>query len=1263
MAGVRYAMNFRWLANLRARLLVLVAVCVLPILALLVVQAMEEYRLTVDKAYQADERVLAQVQQRLINEERRAADTLSLLGHMPELRSDSATCSRQAAVLVKKLPDFINLGTIRPNGTVRCTAVPLTKTLDVSTHAWFRSVLRAGHIAHGPFRFMGIVRQFGMVFGAPVFGPNRHLAQVIFLSMPIRVVAPDEQLLSTNDLTLTVFNSSGTVLARFPDSASLIGSSRADSPLFAAFKDANNSRRRVLPDITGRQQFYSLLKLPTGDTDTDMYLAAGVSKADTDSQALTEFLLRLADLAALTLTIMLGMWILSTYFVRRQLQAVIDTLGKIGTGDFRARSGLDHHAGEIGDLARGVSGMAEELNKLELARRASEDRYRAQIEQSVDGIVVCNKSGAILYANDAFCELCGYSRTVLLNDRIGDLLDKAGNDLLKKLTQSVPDPRPHKECMLRHSNGSLVPVECTFCNLDSQEFEVTLRDISERKQAELLLSQQKDLYQMLSQTNEAIVQTRDRGELFTKICRIVVDHGRLRLATISLVDADRAIRPAAQFGDKFGYLEHISIAADVTVPEGRGPSGRAVRTKHHVVINDFLKDATTQPWHEPARQAGIRASAAFPIVRNDVVIGLLNLYSGNPGFFTTELLHSFDQVAENISFALANYAREDDRERAIATTLRSERQFRLLVRATSEIVWIAGADGSDFRITGSWPGREELRSENLSGLQLARMIHPEDRSAVAGAWQQAKSNLTSYDLEYRLRMLNNSYRWFVVRGLPVIDDSGKVSEWIGICIDIHERKVAELELRKSRKQYQELVENSIDGIYLRNAEGRFLFVNQALCKMLDYRSEELLERSIQDLLDQDDPRLSDFFKRLSSGEKLPPFAPGRLKHRDGHWLYVESTVKQLDDGRIQAIVRDVTERKRAERELVEEQRFIMESINSIPGLFYVCDDKRRFLRWNQRFEWITGYSRSEIERMPAESIIAPGNRALMRQKIAQVFETGEADIEVNLLTRDGREIPYYFNGRSFEWQGIVCLAGVGVDVSVRKQAEQLAKDYLSRTRSLSRKLLNAQEQERHDIARELHDETGSVLTALQMNLERVTPQVPARIKPLLKENRLIVERLLSQVRRMSLDLRPSVLDDLGLVAAIRWYARERLQGENLAVQLELPASLPRLAPEIENAGFRMVQGAATNAIRHASAANLEISLSTDSTDLHLSVRDDGKGFDVAAAQTKAKGGLSLGLLAMEERVHLAGGKFSLRSAPGEGTEVSAHFRIKLRTKK
>ena len=211
-----------------------------------------------------------------------------------------------------------------------------------------------------------------------------------------------------------------------------------------------------------------------------------------------------------------------------------------------------------------------------------------------------------------------------------------------------------------------------------------------------------------------------------------------------------------------------------------------------------------------------------------------------------------------------------------------------------------------------------------------------------------------------------------------------------------------------------------------------------------------------------------------------------------------------------------------------------------------------------------------------------------------------------------------------------------------------------RLQAVSRRLLEVQEAERRHLSRELHDEVGQALTAVKMNLQMLRRQSPPKqATGRLDESIGLVDRILHGVRQLSLDLRPSLLDDLGLAAALRWYVSAQAERSGIAADVATEPLPDNVPIAITTTCFRVAQEAVTNALRHARATRIAVTLRCEGEELEVSVGDNGVGFDVAAARSRAMQGASAGLLGLEERVQLAGGRSSIASVPGWGTMLHA----------
>jgi len=220
-------------------------------------------------------------------------------------------------------------------------------------------------------------------------------------------------------------------------------------------------------------------------------------------------------------------------------------------------------------------------------------------------------------------------------------------------------------------------------------------------------------------------------------------------------------------------------------------------------------------------------------------------------------------------------------------------------------------------------------------------------------------------------------------------------------------------------------------------------------------------------------------------------------------------------------------------------------------------------------------------------------------------------------------------------------------IEVRKAAEQRAEDNAARLQALSNRLLRVQEDERHAIARELHDQVGQLLTGLRFQLEAARTEPAA-----LGEALGVTDDLLRTVRELTLQLRPRMLDDLGLQPALEWHTDRFRKQTAIAVELDIALPGPRLPTVLEITVYRMVQEALTNIARHSGATSAVVTVAAGDRELHVEISDRGRGFDTAAALKKHT---SIGLAGLAERVHLAGGHLELFSQAGQGTRIHAEF--------
>jgi two-component system sensor histidine kinase UhpB len=270
---------------------------------------------------------------------------------------------------------------------------------------------------------------------------------------------------------------------------------------------------------------------------------------------------------------------------------------------------------------------------------------------------------------------------------------------------------------------------------------------------------------------------------------------------------------------------------------------------------------------------------------------------------------------------------------------------------------------------------------------------------------------------------------------------------------------------------------------------------------------------------------------------------------------------------------------------------------------------------------------------------------VMRSRAAMLDGTGSGDIEYRVIWPDGSTHVIFARAtvERDETGRPIRVYGTNADVTERKRAEQELARRARQLEFLSRKLIQTQESERRDLSNELHDDLGQMLFAIKLNLERSEQRDPESLR--------LIDGAIARMRDLVHSLRPPLLDESGLEASLRQHVEREATRVGLAFRLALGPLEKRPPSTVEITCFRLVQEALSNVIRHAQARTVDIELVARDGFLHLVVRDDGRGFDVAVARARATSGASQGLLSMQERAALVGGELEIDSAAGRGTTV------------
>ncbi|MEX2156900.1 MAG: PAS domain S-box protein [Gemmatimonadales bacterium] len=575
-----------------------------------------------------------------------------------------------------------------------------------------------------------------------------------------------------------------------------------------------------------------------------------------------------------------------------------------------------------------------------------------------------------------------------------------------------------------------------------------------------------------------------------------------------------------------------------------------------------------------------------------------------------------------------------------------------------------------------WSADEELRVTSRHGGGLA-LLGPlpehldelrvgegaEDPAEGARAVQAHQAALrgepTTYEVTFRGRS-------FSARVEPLCDAHGRIYGVVGIAYDITDRRRVEFALRESETRLRTIIESEPECVKLVDSSGLLLDMNPAGLAMIEAdRIEQVRGLAAEQIVAPDHrAAFNNLMRRVFAGGcgKLEFEIVGMKGTR--RWLETHAVPLRGPDGAITAalgITRDVTQRKHAEQALRESEERLQLVTRATNDAVWDWDLVTNALWWGRGFEMLFGYAREEIE--PGieswHNRLHPEDRDRVIAGIRAAIDTGNVSwsSEYRFRRRDGSYADIYDRGYVIHApQGGRPLRMVGsmMDVSERKRFEEQLQASRAALRLLATRHQDVREQERTRIAREIHDSLGQALTALKLHLaaaHEAAGRGSAGLAEQLSETAQMVDDLVKGVRRIATELRPPILDELGLPAAIEWLAHDFTRRTRIACGATVLPPTAAIPAGLATALFRIVQEALTNVARHAGAARVCIALDVLSDVVSLEVTDDGRGITDAAASGPA----SLGILGMRERAAAQGGVLEVGPRADGGTRVAAWF--------
>jgi len=539
---------------------------------------------------------------------------------------------------------------------------------------------------------------------------------------------------------------------------------------------------------------------------------------------------------------------------------------------------------------------------------------------------------------------------------------------------------------------------------------------------------------------------------------------------------------------------------------------------------------------------------------------------------------------------------------------------------------------------------------------FATLLHPDDAERVVATVQKALADHAAYTDEFRIIRPDGQTRWLCNHGYTRYDDDGMPLVLLGTVQDVTERKRIEQELQASEMRFRAVVEDQTEVISRYRPDRTYTFVNDAYCRLFGKTREELLGNSWHPDAYPEDLGLIEAQLRGMSPVHPVVTIENRVCLTSGEVRWMQFINRGFFDqnGQLvetQAVGRDITDLKVAEAKLEAYASELHDLYDNAPCGYHSLDANGTYVRINEtELRWL-GYERDEIiGQMGFANLIAPECVPAFRANFARLKEQGYVEgLEYTIIRKDGTTLDVLLNATVIrDRQGTYVMSrGAMVDITERKQSVAMLRKY-------SQRMVELEEELRRKLAAELHDEIGRDLTALGLNLAIVHDHLPDEVREKLsdrlEDSRTSLETISCTVRGLMSKLRPPVLDDYGLPAALRWHCDLFSKRAGLAVNLVVGESFPRMPTSTELALFRIAQEAMANASRHAEARSICVELLSEDETLRFSISDDGVGFDASQALSK-KLDSHWGLTMMRERAEAVDGLFHLDTAPGRGTTI------------
>jgi len=902
--------------------------------------------------------------------------------------------------------------------------------------------------------------------------------------------------------------------------------------------------------------------------------------------------------------------------------------------------------------------------KLEFDLTKSNEHWKNIFESANDPVFILDKNYRIIEANSKAEELYGYTIEEFKNLSIKDIRSPETHHLIKQQLEGALTPSGIKyELSHKKKNGDYFPVEISTKAVVREgklEYIHIVHDLTERKKIEDELVESEKKYRGLIETTHDLVWSMNNEGSITYIN-----------------DASKKV---------FGYSPE-EIIGKKTFRDFVTPQDIEERTK---VFEESIRSGSGRTQSETRainREGKIRYLLSNSYVTRDSEGNVTGL-SGT-SIDITERVEAENRVKYlNRVYALLSninqlIVRVNDREKVLSEACRiavEEGKFKL--------AWIGFLNQSSGKIEvnyhhGSQDGY--LESLNISINESEKEMGPIVRAFKEGAYYVCNNIESDRSLEkWKKKSLEQGFRSFATFPIKVKNEVVAVYNVYSENVNIFEKQETELllelagdisfalehfDLEKERKvmeeRYRKIVESAPIGILI-SIEGKLEYANPEFVKIMGAKSaEELYGKEVIKFINPEYHEIvSERRKQILKGLKTPEIEQV-WSRVDGSSAYLAVSALPYyfreDIVGVQVLVRDISERRKMTEDIKESQARLKGIVNSAMDAIITIDSSKNIVLFNDSAEKMFGYMSYEVTGKNLNILIPQRFHEVHNEHIKKFGKSGTTSRSMGHLNplsglrKDGEEFPIEASISQVEVKGEKYYTAIIRDITERMQNEKAIRESNERLHGLAAHLQTIREDERTSVAREIHDQLGQELTALKMDISFLKKRIETSgdnpewggILESLKSMTDVTDQTINSVRKIARELRPDLLDKLGLREAIEWHTEEFEKRTGIKYHLDFPEQELSFDQNLNTTIFRIVQESLTNVARHSKAGEVSIELKTDDRYLYLEIKDNGRGI----SEDEINNTKSLGLVGIRERAYSAGGEFKIKGIEGKGTEL------------